>query len=154
MRSSHQTPRWSKPDSNSRSHPDGKLGLRAMMSIYRGGVKRILKVPRLSPLLLLLLLGRPFMEPRRFLLRRSKSETMIVTATGIRGLSVLRPRQPLARQVPERLAQICFIDEHFTATDINRAAIQPCRSTVVIRGRIWRPPLPRIETREGSSAYR
>jgi hypothetical protein len=28
------------------------------------------------------------MEPRRFLLRRSKSETMIVMATGIRGVSV------------------------------------------------------------------
>jgi hypothetical protein len=32
---SHETRRWRKTDSNSRSHLDGELGSRAMMSIYR-----------------------------------------------------------------------------------------------------------------------
>jgi hypothetical protein len=41
------------------------------------------------------------MEPRRFLLRRSKSETMIVTAAGIRGLSVRT--HDLADRAPDAL---------------------------------------------------
>jgi hypothetical protein len=44
---SSQTLCWSKPDSNSRSHPDGELGS-VQSCRCTGGLKHMLKVPRLS----------------------------------------------------------------------------------------------------------